>query len=68
MVTLSAHTISFARLFQLFVTLSEKELGQTVLFACGFTNLYGFPLISWGTLATLNSFVVKVKFVVQHLI
>jgi len=46
MVTLSAHTISLARLFQLFITLCEQELRQTVLFARGFTILYGFPLVS----------------------
>ena len=47
MVTLSAHTCSLARLFQLFITLCEKELRQTVLFARGFTILYGFPLDSY---------------------
>ena len=49
MVTLSAHTISLARLFQLFITLCEKELRRTVLFARGFTILYGFLLVSCGT-------------------
>ena len=68
MVTLSAHTSSLAMLFQLFITLCENELRRTVLFARGFTILYEFPLVSWRTLATLNSFVVNVKFVVQDLI
>ena len=68
MVTLSAQSISLARLFQLFIFLCEKDLSQKVLFAHGFTILYGFPLVSWGTMATLNIFVAKVKCVVQHLI
>jgi len=47
MVTLSAHTCSLARLFQLFITLCEKDLRRTVLFARCFTLVYGFPLFSW---------------------
>jgi len=59
MVTLSAHTCSLARLFQLFITLCEKELRQTVLFARGFTILYGFPLDSY--LNTLGESISKFK-------
>ena len=61
MVTLSAHTISLAMLFQLFITLCEKELRRTVLIWISSCFM--------GDIGYFKHFcTVKVKLVVQHLI